>query len=117
MVLSLQSGIRSIRQRIPELTASGKSQRKPEKELCMKFEREREKKKEGILQKILIALQAVLAFFRETSRYQHLSLLHCSAFWCRNQRAEEVQEHALPCAFRRTTVSLRPRTQIRTRKR
>ena len=31
MVLSLRSGIQSIRQRIPELMASGKSQMKPEK--------------------------------------------------------------------------------------
>ena len=31
MGFSLQSGLRSIRQRIPELMASGKSQRKPEK--------------------------------------------------------------------------------------
>ena len=81
----------------------------------MKFERK--KKKERILQKILIFFHAVQAFLRETSQYQRLSLLHCSAFWCRNQGAEEVQEHALPSACRRTTVSLRPRTQIRRHKR
>ena len=75
------------------------------------------KEKKSILQKILIVLHAVLAFLRETSRYQRLYLLHRSAIWCRNQGVEEVQNHALPSACRRTTVSLRPRTQIRRRKR
>ena len=76
-----------------------------------------QQKKEKNLQKILIVFHAVLAFLRETSQYQRLSLLQCSAFWCRNQGAEGVQERALPSAYRRTTVSLRPRTQIHRRKR
>ena len=38
MVLSLQSGLQSIRQRIPELMASGMNQRKPEIYLFIKFE-------------------------------------------------------------------------------
>jgi hypothetical protein len=75
MVLSLQSGLRSIRQCIPELVASGEIQRKPEKNYVCKFER---KRKERILPKILIVFHAVLTFLRETSRYQRLSLLHCS---------------------------------------
>ena len=35
MVLSYQLGLRSIRRRIPELMASGKSQRKPEKKIVL----------------------------------------------------------------------------------
>ena len=113
-VLSLQSGLRSIRQRIPELMASGKSQRKPEKILRMKFEL---KKGVKILQKIRIVFHVVLAFLRGTCQYQRLSLLHCSASSFHNQGAEKVQEHALPSACRRTTVSLRLKTQIRRHKR
>jgi hypothetical protein len=41
MVLSLQSGLRSIRQRIPELMASAKSRKKPEKNYVCEFERKR----------------------------------------------------------------------------
>jgi hypothetical protein len=51
MVLSLQSGLRSIRQRIPELMASGKSQRKPGGKKCMKFERKKKEKKKKDLTK------------------------------------------------------------------
>ena len=118
MVLSLKSRHLSIRQRIPELTASGKNQRKSNKSYVCKFQRER--KSTRILQKILIVLHAVLAFFREMSRYQRLFLLHHSAFWFRIQGAEEAQEHAIPSANRRTTVSIRPRPrrpQIRMHKR
>ena len=115
MVLSLQSGLRSFRQRIPELMARIKSQRKPQKNCVCKFERK--KKRKRILQKILIVFHALLAFLRGTSRYRRLSLLRCFAFWCRNQGAEEVQEYALPSACRKTTVSLRPRKKIRRRKR
>ena len=75
------------------------------------------KERKGILQKTLIVFHAVLALLQETSRYQRLSLLHCSASLCRNQGVGEVREHALPSACRRRTVSLRPRTQIRRRKR
>ena len=79
--------------------------------------RTHKKERERNLQRILIVFHAVLASFRETTRYQHLSLLHCLAFWCCNQGVEEVQEHAPPSACLKTTVSLRPRKQIRTRKR
>ena len=117
MVLSLQSKLQLIRRRIPEQLANGKSQRKFEKKK-IKCEIRTPKKKERILQKILIVLRAVLSFLRGTSQYRRLSLLHCSVFWCRNQGAEEVQEHELPYACRRrTTFSVRPRTKIRRRKR
>ena len=46
----------------------------------MTFERKKKEKKESFLQKILIVLHAVLAFFPETSRYQRLTLLRCSGF-------------------------------------
>ena len=76
------------------------------------------KEKERIyLQRIPIAFHAVPAFPRETLRYQRLPLLRCSGFQCHNQGGEEVQEHELPSACRRTTVSLHPRTQIHRRKR
>ena len=114
MAPSLQSEHRLILQRIPEPAANGQSQRKPEEIYVVPTELER---KEKILQRIPIAFHAVQAFLRETSRGRRLSLLHSSAFRCRNQGAEEVQEHALPSACRRTTVSLRPRTKIRRRKR
>ena len=114
MVLSFQSGHRSIRQHIPEPMARRMSQKKPEKIYVRKFELN---EKETILQKTLIVFHALLAFLRETSRHQRLSLLHSSAFWCRNQGAEEVQEHGLPSAWRRTNVSVRLRTQNRRRKR
>ena len=113
MALSLQSERRLIRQCIPELAANGQSQRKSEENYPVRTQL---KKREKILQRIPIVFHAVLAFLRETSRCQRLSLLHSSAFRCRNQGAEEVQEHALPSACRRTTVSLRPRTEIRRRK-
>ena len=113
MALSLQSGLRSVRQCIPELMASGQSQRKPENFNIWSSN----EKKDGILQKKLIVFPAVLAFLREMIRYQHLTLLHCFAFWCRNQGVEEVQEHGILSACWRTTVSLRLSTQIRRRKR
>ena len=117
MVLSLQSGLQSIHQRIPELMASGKSQRKPENFYELNSNTKKKKKKESIVQKILIVFHVEQAFLRETSQYQRSSLLHCSGFWSHNQGAEEVQERALPSACRRTIVSLRPRTQFHRRKR
>ena len=108
----------SIRASINSSTYSGtdgqwKEPKETWKKNRVKFKR---KGKERTLQKILIVFHAVLAFPPEMSRYQRLSLLRRSAMWYRNQGAEEVQEHALPSAYRRTTVSLRPRTQIRRRK-
>ena len=67
-----------------------------------------------ILPRVLIVFHAVLTFHRERSRYQRLPLLRCR---CRKQRVEEVQEHVLPSVCWITTVSLRPETQIRRRKR
>jgi hypothetical protein len=51
MVLSLQSGLRSIRQRILELAASGKSQRKPEKNYVREFELQSQKEIKGSYKK------------------------------------------------------------------
>ena len=73
-----------------------------------------EKKK--TLQRIPIVFHAVLAFPRETSRYQRLFLVPHFGFQSRNQEVEEVQEHEYPSACRKTIVSLRPRTQIRKRR-
>ena len=118
MVLSLQSRLQPIRQRIQERLANGKSQKKSLKKKKSSVKFERQKNIERFLQKILIVLHAVLSFLRGTSQYRRLSLLHCSVFWCRNQGAEEVQEHELPYACRRrTTFSVRPMTKIRRRKR
>ena len=66
------------------------------------------RRKDTILQRILIVFHAGVACLLKTSRYQRLPLLRCSEFRCRNQRAEEVQEHKLPSACRRTIASLRP---------
>ena len=110
MVLSFQSRLQSIRQRIPKPTASAECQRKPEK-ICNWTP-----KKKRILQRILIVFHAVAAFPWERSPYQRLPLLRCSAIPFQNQQVEEVQEHEPPSACRRTTVSLCPRTRIRRRK-
>ena len=75
------------------------------------------REKKSILQKILIVFHAVLAFPRETFRYQHLRLLRCSGSRCHNQEGEEVQEHEFPSECQITTVSLRPRTRIHNCKR
>ena len=114
MVLSFQWGLQSTHQRILELEGRRKCQRKPKEEFIYLVGMQ---KKERILQKIQILSHAVSAFPRETSRYQSLPLLHRSGFQRRNQKANEVQEHKVPSACLRTTVSLRPRTQIRKRKR
>ena len=74
------------------------------------------KRKEGNLRRIQILFHAVLVFPLEMSRNLRLPLLRPSGFQYRNQAAEEVQEHEVPSACRRTTVSLRPRTQFRKRK-
>ena len=74
------------------------------------------KRKESILQRIQIVFHASLAFPRETLRYRRLPLLR-SGFPCHNRKAEEVQVYELPSACRSTTVSLRPKMQIRNRKR
>ena len=85
MVLFLQSKLQLIRQRIPERLTNGNILRKPEKKK-KKVKFERQKKKEGKdLTKKLIVLNVVLSFLRGTSQYRHLSLPHCSVFWCRNQ--------------------------------
>ena len=73
-----------------------------------------EKKGKGSLPGILIVFHAVLTFPRETFGYQRLPLLHSRY---RNQRVEEDQEHVILSACWITTVSLRPKTQIRRRKR
>ena len=113
MVLYLQSRLRSIRQHILGLVARIKCQRKPKKNYACMFER---KRKGRISQKKPSFLHAVLPFLQETSRCHCLSLLHRCVFLCRKRRAEEVPEHALPSSCRRTTVSLRPTTQVRNRK-
>jgi hypothetical protein len=51
MVLSLQSGLRSIRQRIPELAASGQSQRKPKENYVREFELQSQKETKGSYKK------------------------------------------------------------------
>lgn len=56
----------SISQRIPELAASGQSQKKPEEDYAVRTQL---KRKESILQKILIVFHGVLAFLRETSTF------------------------------------------------
>jgi hypothetical protein len=73
------------------------------------------RRKERILQNIQIlqVFHVLLAFPQETSRYQRSNLLRFSGFQRRNQEAKEVQEHKIPSACRRTTVLLRPWTQIR----
>ena len=67
----LKSRHQLIRQGIPKSVSKIKSQSKPEEtDVCICLNA-----KEKILQKILIVLHAVLAFFRETSRYHCSSLL------------------------------------------